>query len=321
MPDYSTLVDPQFKPFLEGLMHVPGARSFPSVTALREATNAMSGMFPPSGTKLAKVENRTIPGPDGDVPVRIYTPHGTGPFPVVLYYHGGGWVICNLDTHDGLAREFCAASGAIVMSVDYRLAPEHKFPAGMNDCWAALKWVAANAGEINGDADRLAAMGDSAGGVLAVVMSLRAHDEGGPKLSAVINYYGSCNYPSAYTPSANEHANAPVVTRDDIDWFYEQYLTDPATEQNNPYVSPIRAASLKGVAPTFIATADLDPSRDDAEAYGVKLREAGGDVKIKRYKGMLHGFLSWIGPIDAAKTAIDDGAAWLARHWDGHKTK
>jgi acetyl esterase len=315
MPDFSQLpIDAQIKPFLPGFSDLPAARSYPSAQAFREVVRQASIAFPPLNVPLGGIEDRTIPGPDGAVPVRIYAPVGAAPFPAIVYFHGGGWVVGDLDTQDMIGRGLCHAAGAVVVSVDYRLAPEHKFPAGVNDCWAALQWVRAEGGAIGADATRLAVAGDSAGGVMAAVMSLRARDEG-IKLAAVLNYYGSCNYPSEDTASANEFAAGPILTREDTHWFWEQYLTDPAQEQNHPWVSPVRAATLAGIAPTFVGTAEIDSSRDDAEIYGEKLRAAGVEVQVKRYPGMIHGFLSWLGVIDGAQRAIDDGAAWLKQHW------
>jgi acetyl esterase len=316
MADFSHLpIDPQIQPFMAGFSNLPGARSYPSAQKLREVVRESMIAFPKLDVPLAGIADRTIPGADGAVPVRVYTPQGTGPFPAIAYFHGGGWVVGDLDTQDGIARGLCHEAGAVVVSVHYRLAPEHKFPAGVNDCWAAVKFLADHGGEINADPARLAVAGDSAGGGLANAMALRARDEG-VKLAAVLNYYGPCRYPSVETPSAKEFGAGPVLTRDDTFWFWEQYLTDAAAEQNHPWVSPAYVSSLAGIAPTFIGSAELDPSRDDAEFYAGPLRAAGVEVEVKRYPGMIHGFLSWLGVIDGAQLALNDGAAWLKRHWD-----
>ena len=316
MADFSHLsIDPQIQPFLPGFANLPGARSYPSAEALRGMVRESSIAFPKLNVPLAGIVDRKLPGPDGDVPVRVYTPEGSGPFPAIAYFHGGGWVVGDLDTQDMIARGLCHAAAAVVVSVDYRLAPEHKFPAGVNDCWAAVRFLASQGCEINADPSRLAVAGDSAGGGLANVMALRARDEG-VKLAAVLNYYGPCRYPSVATESAKEFATGPVLTRDDTFWFWEQYLNDADAEWNHPWVSPAYASSLKGIAPTFIGSAEIDPSRDDAEFYGDVLKAAGVEVEVKRYPGMIHGFLSWLGIVDGAQLALSDGAAWLRRHWD-----
>jgi len=316
MADFSHLpIDAQIRPFLPGFSNLPGARSFPSAQALRDMVRQSSITFPKLNVPLADIVDRIIPGPAGDVPVRVYTPLGTGPFPAIAYFHGGGWVVGDLDTQDMIARGLCHEAGAVVVSVHYRLAPEHKFPAGVNDCWAAVQFLVGHGLAIDADPSRLAVAGDSAGGGLANVMALRARDEG-VKIAAVLDYYGPCRFPSEETPSAREFAEGPILTRDDTHWFWDQYLTDSEQERHHPWVSPAYAPSLAGIAPTFIGSAEIDPSRDDAEFYGEVLRAAGVEVEVKRYPGMIHGFLSWLGVIDGAQLAITDGAAWLKRHWE-----
>jgi acetyl esterase len=315
MADFSHLpIDPQIQPFMAGLSQIPNVRSFPSVQMLRDMVRQASVGFPKLDVPLGSIEDRTIPGPDGDVPVRVYTPTGTGPFPTVAYFHGGGWVVGDLDTEDSIARGLCHAAGAVVVSVGYRLAPEHKFPAAVNDCWTVVRFLATHGAELGADPTRVAVAGGSAGGGLAHAIGLRARDEG-VKLAAVLSYYGPSRYPSEETESSRAFSTGPILTRDDSFWYWEQYLTDPEAEKSHPWVSPAYAPSLAGIAPTFIAAAEIDPSRDDVEFYAGPLRAAGVEVEVKRYAGMLHGFLSWLGMIDGAQTGINDGAAWLKRHW------
>jgi acetyl esterase len=192
--------------------------------------------MPGPDVTLASVEDRRIPGPAGELPVRIYTPEGDGPFPVIVYFHGGGWVVGDLDTQDMIARGLAAGAGSVLISVEYRLAPEHPFPAAPDDAFAATRWAAEHAVEIGGDADRLAVAGDSAGAVLACAVALQARDCGGPKLRAQVNFYGSCNYPSESTGSAREFENGPILTKDDVDHFWSLYLADPA--QPSSWVLP-----------------------------------------------------------------------------------
>lgn len=306
-------LDPQIAAMLAAQPPWPGFRGIP-LDVLRKSVRDSSGAIPPAeDAVVANVEDRIINGPGGDLKVRIYTPQGKGPFPATLFVHGGGFVVGDLDLEDAVARALCAWGEVLVVSVDYRLAPEHRYPAAIEDCWAALLWLAENAAEIGGDPARLAVSGDSAGGNIACALALRARDEGGPRLKAQINVYGSCNYPSEETASAREYADGPIMTRDDVDWFWEQYLTDPQKEQHDPLVSPYRAASHAGLPPAFVATAECDPSRDDSERYATKLKQAGVEVECKRYAGMVHGFASWVGILPGAREMLTDATDFLKK--------
>ena len=307
-------VDPQIEAMLAAAPPWPGVRNMDLAT-LRQAVRDSSVMLPPPpDAPVAAVEDRTIDGPGGPLGLRLYTPEGSAPFPVVIYCHGGGYVVGDLDTQDMIARALCAWSGAIVVSVDYRRAPEHPFPAAPDDTFAALQWVAGHAAEFGGDPARLAVAGDSAGGNLVAAAALRARDQGGPALRAQVNLYGSCNYPSEQTASAREFAAGPLLQQDDIAWFYEQYLPDPAVQQHDPQASPFRAASHANLPPTFVGTAECDPSRDDAEAFAAKLAGAGVPVTAKRYPGMVHGFASWVGFLPGARAVLQDAATFLKQH-------
>lgn len=307
-------VDPQIEAMLAAAPPWPGVRNMDLAT-LRQAVRDSSVMLPPPpDAPVAAVEDRTIDGPGGPLGLRLYTPEGSAPFPVVIYCHGGGYVVGDLDTQDMIARALCAWSGAIVVSVDYRLAPEHPFPAAPDDTFAALQWAAGHAADFGGDPTRLAVAGDSAGGNLVAAAALRARDLGGLALRAQVNIYGSCNYPSELTASAREFAAGPLLQQDDIAWFYEQYLPDPAVQQHDPQASPVRAASHANLPPTFVGTAECDPSRDDAEAFGAKLAAAGVPVTVKRYPGMVHGFASWVGFLPGARAVLQDAAAFLKLH-------
>jgi acetyl esterase len=302
-------VDPMIEAMLAQAPEWPGVRNMDLAT-LRQSVRDSSVMLPAADdTRVALTEDRTIPGPAGEMRVRIYWPDGEGPFPVTLYMHGGGYVVGDLNTQDMIARALCHWGKTLLVSLDYRLAPEHKFPAAPEDVWAALQWLAAHAGELDGDPARLAVAGDSAGGNLASAAALRARDCG-LALAAQINIYGSCNYPSEDRPSAREFADGPILKADDVTWFWEQYLADPG-DANDPQASPFRAASHVGLAPAFIGTAECDPSRDDAEAYAEKLRVAGVDVVSKRYSGMVHGFASWVAFLPGAREVLIDAGAFL----------
>jgi acetyl esterase len=307
-------LDPQFKAILAALPPFPDIRTL-QIPQLRKIVHQSSTTAPPLPVALGSINDRTIPGPGGALPVRIYTPTGNGPFPIIVYFHGGGWVVCDLDTHDMIARGLSHASGAILISVDYRLAPEHRFPAAIDDAWAAVRWASQHAIELGGHPKLLAVAGDSAGGVIASAIALRARDEKGPELAAQVNFYGSCNYPSQLTASARAFAEGPLLSKTDIDYFWSLYLSDPARDQHHPWASPIRAASLAGLPPAFVATAEIDPSRDDTEAFAAKLAAAGTSVTQRRYPGMVHGFLSFLGTIDGAQRAVDECSAWLKQQF------
>jgi acetyl esterase len=308
-------LDPQIEQILQQSSSWAPARSVP-VDQLRAAVKGFAAVTPKLPVRLRDVTDRSIPASQGEVPVRIYTPEANGPRPLLVYFHGGGWVVGDLDTQDMICRGLCHGANCIVVSVDYRLAPEHRFPAAVDDCYAVLEWCAAHGREIGGHPDRLAVGGDSAGAVLSAAVALRARDEGGPQLRAQLLYYGSMNYPSGNLPSMAEFADGPILTADDVDYFWHQYLAAPETDQNHPWASPIRAANHAGLPPAFIGTAEMDPTRDPAEAYGPVLTAAGVPVELRRYAGMPHGFMSWLGFVDTAQTACDDACAWLRRQFE-----
>lgn len=305
-------LDPQVEALLAPAPEGFEMTSLP-IDVLRKYVRESSTAYPKLDVPLAGVADRTIPGPGGPLPVRIYTPTGQGPFPIVVYFHGGGWVVGDLDTQDMICRALCHGAGSVVVSVDYRLAPEHRFPAAVEDAWAATNWAAAHAAEIGGDPKRLAVAGDSAGANLSAAVALRTRDEGGPALRAQILIYGSCNYPSERTPSADEFASGPILTDAAIAYFWQQFIADPAVDQNHPWASPARAAHHRGLAPAFVASAELDPTRDDGERYAEKLLRAGVPTESRRYPGMPHGFVSWVGLVDQAQRCVDDACAFLTR--------
>lgn len=306
-------VDPQIEAMLAAMPEWPGVRHVP-LDVLRQSVRESSIAIPPAADAIvAHIEDRMIQGPGGPLGIRLYTPQDTGPFPVTVFMHGGGFVVGDLDTQDMVARALCAWGETILVSVDYRLAPEHPFPAAPNDAFAALEWVSANAGSFGGDPARVALAGDSAGGILAAAAALRARDAGGPAVRALVNIYGSCNFPSDDTPSSREFADGPILRKDDVDWFWEQYLTSN-DQCDDPQASPLRAASHAGLPPAFVGTAECDPSRDDAERFAAKLADAGVAVEAKRYPGMVHGFASWVGFLPGARDVLTDAGAFLKKH-------
>ena len=298
---------PKSQEFLDQLAAagMPPLGSLP-VPETREAFKGVAAFGGPPET-LARVEERKIGGPAGEMPVRIYTPEAKGSTPLLVYFHGGGWVIGTLDTHDGVCRHLAKQSQAVVVSVDYRLAPEHKFPAAAEDCYAATCWAADNAASLGADPKRLAVGGDSAGGNLAAVVSLMARDRGKPKIGFQMLIYPVTDH--AYeTASYRDNADGYLLTKDAMVWFWNHYLTG-AGDSANAYASPLRAKSFTGLPPAMVVTAEFDPLRDEGEAYAAKLREAGVPVKLKRYDGLVHGFFSMIGFFDQAKQAVGEAAA------------
>lgn len=302
-------LDPQAKAFLDQLA-AAGAPPL-HMLSVEEARQAIIELFATKGEPepVGKVEERLIPGPVGQIPVRIYTPQGSGPFPVLVYFHGGGWVIGDLETHDPTCRALTNAADCMVVSIDYRLAPEHKFPAGPEDCYAATQWVAGHASSINSDPARIAVGGDSAGGNLAAVISLMARDHGAPSLVYQLLIYPVTDY-AFDTPSYRENADNYFLTKDSMACFWNYYLRDEADGQN-PYASLLRAQNFHGLPPTLIITAEYDPLRDEGETYAARLREAGVPVVCTRYNGMIHGFFGMPDVIDQAKKAMEEAAAGL----------
>ena len=240
------------------------------------------------------------------VPIRIYRPSAQDNLACIVFYHGGGWVIGDLETHDAPCRRLANATGAIVVAVDYRLAPEHPFPAAQDDCYTATCWVANNAANLNIDPSKIAVAGDSAGGNLAAVVSLRARDENGPKIAHQLLIYPATDA-AMNTQSFTDNADGYMLTRESMAWFWQNYLgTDPADagNQTNPLASPLMAKSLENLPPATVITAEFDPLRDEGEAYGAKLKAAGNETQVVREDGLIHGFISLVDGVPAADKAV-----------------
>ena len=300
-------LDPQAQALLEQV----AALGLPPNHTVSPAEARANGKARPRapGPQVAKVDDRTIPGPDGQVPVRIYTPDGNGPFPVLVWFHGGGWVVGDLDTSDGTARHLAVGANCVVVSVDYRLAPETQFPGPAEDCYAATQWVAQNAASIDGDPSRIAVGGDSAGGNLATVVCLMARDRQGPSLVHQLLVYPVTER-DFYTPSYGENADGYSLTRDSMRWYWMHYLVDNE-DANNPYAAPMMAEDLSGLPPALVITAEYDPLRDEGEAYAHKLEAAGVPTHCTRYDGMMHGFFGAPAVLDKGKQAIDEASREL----------
>jgi len=304
-----TPLDPQVKVLLDQMAaaNQPAFHSQSPADA-RKAMDAMLNVFGP-GPDVHKVEDRKIPGPAGDIPVRIYSPPGK-PIGVLVYFHGGGWVVGDIASHDYVCRALTNAAGCVVVSVDYRLAPEHKFPAGPEDSYAATEWVSKNAASLGSDADHIAVGGDSAGGNLAAVISLMARDRKGPRIRHQMLIYPVTDA-AMDTPSYKEFtADGFVLSKLDMEWFWGYYLANKR-DGENPYASPSRASNLSNLPPAHIITASHDPLRDEGEGYAELLKKAGNRVKVKRYQGVVHGFFSLQAALDQGKTATRELAEEL----------
>jgi acetyl esterase len=254
---------------------------------------------------VGSTEDLTVPGAEGDLRARVYRPEGEGPFPTVAFFHGGGWVIGDLDTHDNMARHVCRGGRAVVVAVDYRLAPEHPFPAAADDAVASARWIAAHLDRFGGD-DRMAVAGDSAGGNLAAVVAQVLTAEG-TRLSGQFLIYPAVDAMGEY-PSRVENARGYFLEQPTMDWFYGHYA-GAFDDAKDPRLSPLHAADLSGLPPAVIVTAEYDPLRDEGEAYGEALRAAGGEATVTRYAGLIHGFFDMGTASPAAQAAIDESSA------------
>ncbi len=295
-------VHPQIKLALEALAKadIPPIHTLTAPRA-REVMNAMSKARGGQPAPVERTEDRTISGPHGDVPVRIYWPKAKGPHPAFVYFHGGGHVIGDLDTHDTIARNLCGGADVVVVSIDYRLAPEHKFPAAAEDAWAGYQWVRSAPSDLNIDPKRLSVGGDSAGGNLAAVVALMARDAGHTNIRLQLLVYPVTDFAmtgASYTAYASGFG---VLTADAMKWFRDHYL-GRAEDAGDWRASPIKA-SLEGLPPALIIAAECDVLRDEGVAFADALRAAGNDVQRREYAGMIHGFFGMTPIIDDAVAA------------------
>jgi len=307
-------IDPAAAALIELLeQYFPAVDEVDSATESREIQRNMPKA--PVVDEVASVQDRTIPGPAGEIPVRIYrpisaadsaggTPAGAADAPGIVFFHGGGWTICDLDTHDGACRRLANEVGAVVVSVDYRLAPEHKHPAAAEDSYAATVWVAEHAADLGIDPTRLAVAGDSAGGNLTAVVALMARDRGGPALAFQLLIYPVIDSSAARNdrPSRSENAVGYFLTLSQMEWYRAQYLPEEEAGED-PLVSPHLATSLWGLPTACVITAEMDLLRDEGEHYGRALEAAGVDVTIYRAPGMFHGFFNMDAVLEGAKDA------------------
>lgn len=304
-------VDPQVRDILQALAAIGGPR-FTELSAV-QARQWFDQFRRPLDVPIGQVEDRTMSGPGCDIPLRLYTPvdAAPGPLPVLVYFHGGGWVVGSLDSHDPVCRSLANASGCKVISVDYRLAPEYPWPAAPDDCFAAVQWVIANGASIGVDAGRLALGGDSAGGNLTAAVTLRARDAGEPRIAFQLLIYPALDA-SMGLPSIEENATGYFLEKAAMEWFYGHYLGADA-DVMHPDISPLHAADLSGLPPAYVVTAEYDPLRDEGRAYADRLKAAGVPVDHENYATMIHGFFGFQASVEVSRQAVRKAGEVLAR--------
>jgi acetyl esterase len=305
-------VKPEVQPLLDliNAAEVPLSEQTPET--LRQGYAALSAFA--TQDEVASVTDRMVPGPGGDIPVRVYVPTGApsgAGLPVLVWFHGGGWVIGNIETADPTVRTLANAAGAVVVSVDYRLAPENPFPAGLDDALAAVRWVAGNAASLGVDPGRLAVGGDSAGGNLSAVVAQELRDSG-PAIRFQLLVYPVVDQ-HLTSPSIDQNAKGYFLEKETMLWFRQQYIGDDLALRDDPKASPIAASDLSGLPPALVITAEFDPLRDEGEAYGRRLQDAGVPTTVTRYDGMIHGFFSMRDMLPDASAAIEQSAEALRK--------
>ena len=308
-------LDPDAQTLLE-MVRAANRPAFETIGAAeaRLLFNAGRKVLAPDPMPVAETRDLAIPGPGGPIPARLYRATATGILPALVFFHGGGWVVGDIESHDTGCRHLANRAECAVVSVDYRLAPEHKFPAAVEDCLAATAWVAGNAASLGVDAGRLAVGGDSAGGNLAAVVSVLARDHGTPRIGHQLLIYPATDAAMRHESMAR-FAEGYVLTRSTMRWFYEQYLRAPA-DAADWQASPLAAPDLSGLPPAFVLTAGYDPLCDEGDAYAARLAAAGVAVTHRRFAGQVHGFALNGKIIRAAETALDEAAAALKQAWN-----
>ncbi len=294
-------------PVFQEMLNQAGAQPPPDATGLtiqeqrKAADNMVAGLAALSeeGPEVAEVRDRVVPGPYGEFQVRVYTPEGTGPFPAYVYFHGGGWWMGTFAMTEAECRHIVRDAGCVVVSIDYHLAPEHKFPIPVEDCYTATTWVVEYTVELDVDPERVAVGGGSSGGNLAAAVCLMARDRGGPSLvfQLLVNPVTDFDFT---TLSYQQNGDGYLLTRDTMSWFWDLYLSEPS-DASNPYAAPMQARDLSGLPPALVITAEYDPLRDEGEEYGRRLQAAGVPATVSRYDGMIHGFDFFTKVVPAAR--------------------
>ena len=300
---------PEYQAMLEALAAEPGS---PIVEMTPAQARELYRMMRPLNGDLAvgEVLERRIPGSAGEVPLRIYRPQAPGPHPVLVYFHGGGWVIGDLDTADAVGRDLCESAGCVVVSVDYRLAPEHRFPAAVDDSYAALEWAASHKDELGGSG-RLAVAGESAGGNLAAVLCLKARDQAGPPIDFQLLLYPVVDH-DLTRPSYADNGTGYILETATMHWFWDHYCPDPAS-RNHPHASPLKAADHAGLPPALVMTAEFDPLRDEGNLYAETLAAAGTRAEAICCEGLVHDFFATAQQFKASRVPFETACTALRK--------
>lgn len=305
------MLHPKIKEFIEEMAKTPAKPQWES-TAVEVRANANSrwrSEFLGSADPVASIEYRFISGPTAELPVKIYTPDGVGPFRALVFFHGGGWVAGNIELNAVQHQQIAHESRTVVIAVNYQKAPEHKFPIPFDDCYATFEWVHQNARELNINPDQIGVGGDSAGGNLAAAVVMKARDTAGSKVAFQVLIYPALDY-RFDSPSMIENATGYMLTTQAMKWYWDQYLGDES-DLTNPYFRPLLATDFSNLPPTLVLTAELDPLRDEGELFAKRLKDAGVTSQLKRYDGLVHGFVLMQGFLPEAREAISEIAEFL----------
>ena len=305
---------PEYQTFIDQLAALGGPPlSEMSVSAAREMFRVGYPARP--DIEVGLVENKTIQVGSREIPIRAYTPQGEGPFPATMMFHGGGWVIGDLDTADGQSRYICRDTPCVVVSVDYRLAPEYPFPAAPEDCYEATRWVFQNSDKLNVDPNRIAVTGDSAGGNLTAVVAQMARDRGDPPLVFQWMIYPVTNGSTFDTQSYADNAEGYMLTAASMHWFWDFYASK--TDRSHAHASPLCSSNLSNLPPAYVQVAQYDPLRDEGIQYAEALSKAGVATELSNYRGFIHGFIQHTDSVPPTKVALEDGCAALRKAFQG----
>jgi len=299
---------PKIAAILKATAHLPRPPQIP-VDVARKGFRERIALLPPAPDAIGPIRELELPGRAGPIRARSYRPAGPVEGPLVVFFHGGGFVLGDLETHDGLCRRLCARARCPMLAIDYRLAPEHPFPAAVEDCWDALVWAAGNAAGLGARGSALALAGDSAGGTLAASIARRCREEGGPAICAQALMYPALGHYSCAPPSYSEMASGFGLTREAMVWYWDRYLQ--GADHGDPRAVPLSSTDFARLPPTLVVTAEYDVLRDEGERYADALKAAGVEARASRYAGMNHGFIGLAGIVEQADQALEEVSRWL----------